>query len=170
MGGSQLKVYRIYRAHLRDRAFTGEGARIHGARWNLPGRPVVYAGSSISLCTLEMLVHWPGFSFHHPSVSLEVRGAVIPDSIPVRPITPAELPANWNAFPYPESTQKWGTDLLRQGKYLVVAVPSVLVPTEQNYLIDPLHPDFRKLTLGKPLPYPVNRRLAEVFLRLARKK
>jgi len=45
---------------------------------------------------------------------------------------------------------------MRKGKYLVVAVPSVIVPSEQNFLIDPLHPDFRKLALEKSLPCPVN--------------
>ena len=38
----------------------GSGNRIHGARWNSPGRGVLYTSENLSLCVLETLVHLPG--------------------------------------------------------------------------------------------------------------
>ena len=52
-------AWRIVQAHVADRAFTGEGARRYGGRWNSKGFAVIYTSSSISLAILEVLVHIP---------------------------------------------------------------------------------------------------------------
>ena len=49
----------------------GEGARLWGGRWNEPGRPVVYASSTLSLAALEYLVH-------ETDVWVEITNLLIP--------------------------------------------------------------------------------------------
>ena len=50
-------AWRIVQAHVADRAFSGEGARRYGGRWNSKGHAVVYTSGSISLAILEILAH-----------------------------------------------------------------------------------------------------------------
>ena len=50
-------AWRIVQTHVADHAFSGEGARRYGGRWNSKGHAVVYTSGSISLAILEILVH-----------------------------------------------------------------------------------------------------------------
>src|SRR5246127_529 len=50
-------AWRIVRAARVNSAFTGEGARIYGGRWNSRGTPVIYLSEHESLAALELLVH-----------------------------------------------------------------------------------------------------------------
>jgi len=104
-----MRVYRIYRKHRRDAAFTGEGARIAGARWNLPGTPIVYTCATISLCLLELFVHFDPAAADMTQLNLEYRWADIPETLPRLEVQEAELPRNWREIPWPQSTQELGT-------------------------------------------------------------
>ena len=70
-----MRVYRIYRRQRREAAFTGEGAKITGARWNLPGTSMVYTSSTISLCLLEFFVHFDPEAADITRLNLEYRWA-----------------------------------------------------------------------------------------------
>ena len=48
-----LTAWRIVQAHRITSAFTGEGARRYGGRWNHKGVPIVYAAGSLSLAAIE---------------------------------------------------------------------------------------------------------------------
>jgi RES domain-containing protein len=48
---------------------------------------------------------------------------------------------------------RYGSKWLRAGRTAVLEVPSAIVPSEKNYLINPGHPEFRKLRVGRPLPF-----------------
>ena len=145
-----MRVYRIYRKPRREAAFTGEGARIAGARWNLPGTPMVYTCSTISLCLLEFFVHFDPGAADLTQLNLEYRWADIPERSPRLEIQEADLPSNWKEIPWPQSTQELGTKWMTQAKHVVVSVPSVVVPMERNFLINPAHPAFSKIQLGPP--------------------
>lgn len=59
----------------------------------------------------------------------------------------SDLPKNWQEVPVPGSTRDFGTGLLREARYSVIAIPSVVVPEEYNYLLNPLHKDHAKLRI-----------------------
>src|SRR5438128_2676901 len=75
ISANAVRVYRIYRAERREAAFTGEGAKIRGARWNLPGTRMVYTSSTLSLCLLEFFVHVDPEAVDIGQLHLEYRWA-----------------------------------------------------------------------------------------------
>jgi RES domain-containing protein len=153
------RVYRLYRKRRRELAFSGEGARLEGARWNLPGTPAVYAASTLGLALLEFLVHVDPSEMDLARLDLETRTADIPSDLAILEVPSRSLPDQWNAIPWSRSSQTYGARFLHEAKYLVIAVPSVVVPSERNYLLNPLHPDFPKIRLGPPKPFVIDHRL-----------
>lgn len=136
-----MKLYRIARtAYIEDT--TGAGARLHGGRWNEKGVPVIYVASSPSLAALEFLVHLPIVLAPR---DLSICRFVLPDSVSVTRVKKSALPAGWKSSPLSSETQAIGTRWAVRGKSLLLFVPSVLVPEESNILINPLHPEFRKI-------------------------
>jgi len=154
-----MRVYRVYRKQRREAAFTGEGARLTGARWNLPGTLIVYTSSTISLCLLEFFVHFNPAAADITRLNLEYRWADIPDTSPHLEVQVRDLPSNWKDIPWPQSTQEIGTKWMAQGRHLVVSVPSVVVPMERNFLINPAHPAFSKIHISPPLTLNIDSRL-----------
>ena len=73
--------------------------------------------------------------------------------------TAPALPADWTEEPPPPST-KWIGDLwVKQARSAVLSLPSVVIPSETNYLLNPAHPDFRRIKFGKPAPFAFDPRL-----------
>ena len=136
-----MKLYRIARReHIGD--LSGEGARIHGGRWNEKGVPVVYASGSRALAALEYLVHVP--------LVLAPRGLAIctlslPEDASVIRLRRSSLPAGWQTSPPLPITMRIGAGWVTEGKSLLLAVPSAAIAGETNYLINPQHREFRKI-------------------------
>jgi RES domain-containing protein len=139
-------AWRIVQAHVADRAFTGEGARRYGGRWNNKGVGAVYTSGSISLAILEVLVHIPIYDILDEYVYIPVEF----DPELSTAIKPANLPANWSQDPAPQATKQIGDDWVQNQQSVIIEVPSAIVPTEKNFLINPAHPDFNKLKIGNP--------------------
>lgn len=146
MASSEARVaaYRIVAPRWRNFAFSGEGAAKYGGRWNSPGRRVVYLADSRALAALEMLVHLttPG-SRAKPYLIFEVR-------IPAASILDAA-----KAGPSVEIGDAW----LKSGRSLALRVPSVLVPGECNFALDPGHPGMDGLRIGPPVEFRFDARL-----------
>jgi RES domain-containing protein len=70
-----------------------------------------------------------------------------------------KLPSNWRQEPPPASLQQLGDDWIKSGTSVIVAVPSVIIPSELNYLINPKHTDFPKLKIGKPMGFSFDHRM-----------
>ncbi len=151
-----MRVWRLCRERHAGGAFSGEGARLAGGRWNHPGVAVVYCSATLSLAVLESLVH---FEARHVPDDYVAIAADIPDEIPVRRVEVAELPTNWRAVPAPEALQDLGDAWIGQGDSLVLAVPSVVVPAECNYLVNPVHEEFRRIVVHPPTPFAFDPRL-----------
>jgi RES domain-containing protein len=138
-----VTVSRIVKAKYASSAFDGEGARINGGRWNSPGNPVVYTASSAALAVLEMLVHL-GKATVLPSY---VLASCTFDRGLVSRLNRATLPPNWRSYPAPPELQRMGDLWLKRQKSAVLEVPSVIIDTESNYLLNPNHPDFVQVTI-----------------------
>ena len=149
-------AYRIVQARYAATAFDGEGARLNGGRWNSLGTSMVYASSSLSLATLKMLVHTEDISVIYR------RYVVIPvtfDASLVRRIDPDKLPSAWNA-PQPVSeTQLLGDQWIAKRSSAVLEVPSAVTENEVNYLLNPAHPDFAKISIGAVVEFKPDSRL-----------
>ena len=56
-----------------------------------------------------------------------------------------DLPDNWNEEPAPLQTAEIGDQWLSSYSSLALAIPSVIVPREQNYVLNTKHPGYPKL-------------------------
>jgi RES domain-containing protein len=148
-------AWRIVKRKFRNVAFTGEGARRYGGRWNSKGVAVVYAAQSQSLAALEMLAHLDSGDVLRYYVAIPVSF----DLRPVVDIDVSELPKNWKSYPAPRSLRAIGDAWVSSGESPVLRVPSVLVPSESNFLLNPQHPEYANLLIGEPLPFSFDPRL-----------
>lgn len=112
------------------------------------------AGSQ-ALAALEMLVHLDTSELMARYVVFEVRFS---DSL-VLEIGPSQLPRTWRAEPGPRRLRALGESWVAEGKSAVLRVPSVVVPTEFNYLLNPRHPDFMKISISAPSAFRFDPRL-----------
>lgn len=120
----------------------GEGARFYGGRWNRKGVPVLYTSSSISLAAMEILANTPMESLPD---DLQVLILSVPDKIRPEKIEVDELPGNWRDWPAPEKLKNIGSKWIQSQSSLLLYVPSSVIPMERNVLINPLHPEFKKV-------------------------
>jgi RES domain-containing protein len=154
-----LSAWRITKQKYARSAFGGAGARIYGGRWNSPGTAMIYTAQSQSLAVLEMLVHLDSPDLLRKYVLIPVSIDVSFDPSYVIDLSFATLPRNWKADPVPARVQAIGDDWVAGGASAVLRVPSALVPGESNFLLNPRHPDFGKLRIGKPIPFQYDPRL-----------
>jgi RES domain-containing protein len=134
---------------------TGEGAKLHGGRWNTIGIPCLYTADSIALCVLEYAAN---VSLHQMPLSLAITVYTIPEKC-WKDFSINELPENWQEVPSPAETQEWGSRHFQDIKYLALKLPSVIIPSEHNYLLNPLHPDFKKVKIKEILPFTFDSRI-----------
>jgi RES domain-containing protein len=152
-------AWRIVQRRLVKSAFTGEGARRFGGRWNSPGRAVVYTGGSQALAALEMLVHLDSEKLLQSYVAMPVN---IPERL-IHRVRLSDLPRNWRAYPTPGTTRAIGDEWLARSDSPVLQVPSTVIPSEANFLLNPAHKLFHKLGIGKPCPFRFDARLIGPF-------
>jgi len=132
----------------------GEGARLYGGRWNHKGTAVLYCAATASLCALEVLVH----SDSLPTKMVLIK-AEIPDGLTITELTDANLPKGWKRSVAPRSTKDLGTKWVKSKSGLVLSVPSSVVPSERNYLLNPGHHDFATVRFFAPEPFAFDKRL-----------
>lgn len=129
-------VYRIGRTKF-AKDLSGEGARLFGGRWNQKGTACLYTSQSRALAVLEYTVNVNQDDIPR---ALSITTLQVPDDMFFR-LSQEELPGDWAQSPAPTSTKKFGTVLLQQADHLTIGVPSAVLPTEYNYLINPIHPN-----------------------------
>jgi RES domain-containing protein len=153
----KLTAWRITKRKHARTAFTGKGASDFGGRWNNPGTAVVYVSESQALAALEMLVHLDAAELLQKYVFIEVTF----DQSLVEDVDRAKLPVNWHADPYPSNLPAIGDEWAAARTSVVLRLPSALVPAESNYLLNPRHPDFTHVEIGKPTDYRFDPRMAK---------
>jgi RES domain-containing protein len=151
------QVLRICKTKYAPTSFNGEGAFRFGGRWNTRGTArIIYTAGSLALAALEMLVHLD-------DDSLLLKYSFSKAQIPPGLILPVEkfrrLPKDWNLSPAPTITQSIGDEWARALVSAVLEVPSAIVPLEKNYLLNPAHADYSKITLSRPSKFAFDERL-----------
>lgn len=137
-------------------ALDGEGARLAGGRWNSEGVAVVYTSETLSLAALEYLAH---LDPDDAPDDLTAVAVAIPATTGIDEVRPEDLPAHWNTvFDHPRCVaigDAWATG----GGSLGLRVPSALVPEERNVLLNPAHPDARRVRVAGTRRFVFDRRL-----------
>ena len=140
-----MHVYRIEREKYLSTTLSGIGASAKGNRWNSINTRLVYTAESRALAILEVAVHLD-LSEDLPADRHFVEIS-IPDDLIIQEVKLADLPPGWNLKPPTRLTQIIGDDFVQQGGAAVLKVPSSIVPQESNYLINPNHPDAKRIVV-----------------------
>ena len=139
------EAWRIVKEKHAATAFTGEGAAKAGGRWNSRGVAVVYTSGTKALAALENLVHLnPLVLFKYVAIRIEFEESLVV-RVPVK-----DLPPDWRAEPPPGSTKQLGDAWVRAGHSAVLALPSVIISGEPNFLLNPAHADFKRIVRVTP--------------------
>ncbi len=152
-----LTLWRLTKAQYAGSAFSGEGARLYGGRWNSPGRSGVYLGGSLALAALEILVHVKSQRELAGYVKIRVHVPQISMNNLVSDL--AVLPENWQQGRAPDETRALGDAWLEAGETPLLRVPSVINPEEHNYLLNPQHPRSGAFVLEPAAPFSFDPRL-----------
>jgi RES domain-containing protein len=134
-------VYRISNKQYKD-DITGNGAAIYGARWNSVGIKALYTSHFISLSILESLCHLRHNYIPGSQYLLQIETPEL-DNLPV--ISLEKMKQNW--YQEAQYTQWIGDQFFKNNESLMLKVPSAVVHQEHNFLINPLHKDFKKVEI-----------------------
>ncbi|MEB0277066.1 MULTISPECIES: RES family NAD+ phosphorylase [unclassified Mucilaginibacter] len=147
-------LYRIANCnYIKD--LNGTGARLYGGRWNSEGKSMVYLASSRALAVLEVLVHLPPLLLPNNFCITEIE---VPEHN-ILTLDVKTLPANWQDASSPAELKTLGNQFIKETKYLMMKVPSSVVPEEYNYLLNPWHTDIKKVSIISTHPFSFDNRL-----------
>ncbi len=150
-----MELWRICRkVHARE-AFSGEGARRYGGRWNSPGVLMVYTSSSLALAAVETFVNLEPNLRPDDLVSIQ---AELPDELARERLELKSLPQNWFEL-RDESLRRFGDGWIRNNSTVALQVPSAAIHGEWNVLLNPAHGDFAKIRIQKPQPFKFDLRM-----------
>lgn len=153
---SAIRSWRLVKTRFVQHAFDGEGARLYGGRWSSPGIPVIYTSATASLAVLEVFAN--AQSSAELLTRFQLLSCTFDDSLVTR-LKRSDLPSSWRQSPAPARLQEIGDEWLRVAGSLVLEVPSSIIEHENNYLINPLHNDFKRLKRSAPEPFVIDLRL-----------
>lgn len=114
------------------------------ARWNKAGQKVIYTSESRSLACLENIVHRSTERLEGLYKTLIID---IPDHLIINTLEEKSLPIGWNNIDRYHICQAIGSKWVSSGATAILKVPSALVPQENNYILNTLHPDFKSIHL-----------------------
>lgn len=155
----KIVAWRFVRSNSSNDPFSGEGSALYPGRWNLRGHRMLYTAGSHSLGILEILVNLNAVETPQDYLAYKVEF----DATDCLSLPSTVLPKNWKDYPPPEKLKELGIDWLKSQKSIALRVPSAVVETEFNYLLNPQHPLFSKrVTLApknKALKFSIDPRL-----------
>jgi RES domain-containing protein len=152
-----MLLYRLVKSIYAE-DMSGTGAMKRGGRWNLKGIPVIYTSDSAALAVLELLANID-HDLAPEKLSLVILD--VPDTIKTDNFDVKELPKKWDTYPAPEILAVLGNTWAESMKSVSFSVPSVHIPVNEgrNYILNPLHPDFKKITIKEIISYRFDKRL-----------
>ena len=152
---SRIRTWRLVKSRFAKHAFDGEGARLYGGRWNSPGAPAIYTSATASLAVLEVFANAQRAELLS---SFQTLSCTFDESYVIT-VNHRDLPKNRRQSPAPAALQEIGDEWLRTAGSLVLQVPSSIIQHESNYLINPLHPDFKQVERTPLEPFVIDLRL-----------
>jgi len=150
-----MRLWRICRRLHAVDAFSGEGARLYGGRWNSPGTRAIYTSPSLALAAVETFVNLEPNLLPDDLVSIE---AELPDDVASERLDLKSLPHRWYERG-DESLRKFGDQWIHQADTLALHVPSAAIRGEWNVLLNPLHRNFRQIRILAPKPFEFDLRM-----------
>ena len=147
--------WRIVKEKHAKSAFSGEGARIFEGRWNSAGVRMVYCSEHLSLAALEILVHTQPVMVRDKFCAFRVTW----DDALMTTIELKKLPKGWNVQPPGLASKNIGDEWIRSERSAVLAVPSIIVPQERTFLLNPKHRDFGKIKIKEEKDFALDPRL-----------
>jgi RES domain-containing protein len=135
-----MVVYRIVHKIYSKKLFA---AGLKG-RWNGLGKKVIYAAESIPLAFLENMVRRQGIGFNN---DFKIMVIEIPDKLSITEIDVSALAAGWRDFNDYSKCQPLGDKWYDAAETLVLKVPSAVLPTSFNYVINAAHSNFGVIKL-----------------------
>jgi RES domain-containing protein len=150
-----MRIWRICRARYAAEAFSGDGARRFGGRWNTPGVPMVYASTSLALAAIELFVHLEPNQQPDDLVSIAAK---LPKGEPALRLEPEKLPRGWWTDDF-EPLRVQGDQWIRNAASIAIQVPSAALRVEWNVLVNPLHPKIAQIKIESPQPFHFDARM-----------
>jgi RES domain-containing protein len=151
-----MRFWRIDRLGFTDK-FSGFGAYKTPGRWHHRGNRVIYTSAAASLAALEFLAHLDPDIIPSDISLLEIE---VPEDISVEKLDdPAKLNPNWRRIHLSVELQDFGTQWLLECRTVILAIPSAIIPIETNYLLNPVHPEFSRVSLINEAPFAFDPRL-----------
>lgn len=144
----RIKSWRVFHKDYVDDPVSGKGASQAGGRGNSRGTPMVYSSATLALAQLEH-----GLDPDDESLLRMYRQAIFEfDEKLVKHLDPADLPADWNTTKLSSAAKTIGDTWYKDKDSAVLCVPSAVDPDECNYMINPHHPDFVRISVSEPKP------------------
>jgi len=150
-----MRVFRLSKRKY-SKELNGKGAAKSGNRWNSKGTEIIYTAESRALAMAEVTVHLTLATLPSDYVMIEIE---IPDNIIYKELILKELDEDWNNHPPNSITQKIGDEFIDSIKVCLLKVPSAVVQGDSNYLINPYHPDFKKIKIVEITDFPFDKRI-----------
>lgn len=154
-----MRLFRITQQRERSAAFDGVGASLYPGRWNERTRRVVYAAARIPLGILEILVQSSGA----PLAGYVAYPLDVPDDM-LETFDRSLLSPTWRTAHGRAECRVHGEAWRARGASAGLVVPSAVVPEaydfgDVNVVLNPLHAEFARVTIGTPVPLDINSRL-----------
>ena len=150
-----MHVFRLSRKKYANQ-LNGHGAAKFGNRWNSKGTEIIYTAESRALAMAEVIVHLNLASLPSDFMMLKIE---IPNLMEIENLALEKLSKNWNLFPQFMQTQKLGDVFIDASEACILKVPSAVVQGDFNYLINPHHPEFKKIKIASVTPFPFDKRI-----------
>jgi len=139
---------------------SGGGAEKTGGRWNSKSIPMLYTASSRALAMVEIAVHVPlgivPINYYLTTIEITGQQSILKANI-------TDFPSDWNKSPFIKATQYIGNNFIKENTHLMLQVPSVVVPGDYNYLINPRHSLFKNVQIKNVVPFEFDMRLFKKY-------
>lgn len=116
----------------------------------------MFTSATLSLAALERFVHTDSDLEPTDLLAIPVE---IRDGIAIDVVELELLPADWRTFPAPPALAEIGERWLRTASTPVLSVPSVVIPHERNFVLNPSHREFTQMVIGRAEPFSFDPRM-----------
>ena len=145
-----MRVFRLSKLKY-SKDLNGKGAAKSGNRWNSKGTEIIYTAESRALAMAEVAVHLTLATLPSDFVMIEIE---VPDDINIQELDLEGIGEDWNNPPPTSKTQKIGAEFIDSMDKCLLKVPSAVVQGDFNYLINPYHPDAKRIRIKEVQTFP----------------